>query len=191
MYAKDQSISPSTRLLIMKIILLQFLHPIVTNLVSGQNNSLRSVPNYSQCIFLSSGLRNRVLHPEKTNNWFLVKIWGFHGGAYEECRLLGCYAVWLLYLAHRIFPTWWWRRYIPQERRFLQDPDGVTSQKTAFFLTNYLFSDHGIPDCRERIQMLSESASKWPFTCRLVVSVARAQAVMRFNRGVYILIKSY
>jgi hypothetical protein len=24
------------------------------------------------------------------------KIWGFHGGDYEECRLLGCYAVWLL-----------------------------------------------------------------------------------------------
>jgi hypothetical protein len=25
----------------------------------------------------------------------LCKIWGFHGGDYEECRLLGCYAVWL------------------------------------------------------------------------------------------------
>jgi hypothetical protein len=24
------------------------------------------------------------------------KIWGFHCGDYEECRLLGCYAVWLL-----------------------------------------------------------------------------------------------
>jgi hypothetical protein len=24
------------------------------------------------------------------------KIWGFHGGGYEECRLLGYYAVWLL-----------------------------------------------------------------------------------------------
>jgi hypothetical protein len=27
---------------------------------------------------------------------YLFKIWGFHGGDYEECRLLGCYAVWLL-----------------------------------------------------------------------------------------------
>jgi hypothetical protein len=25
------------------------------------------------------------------------KIWGFHGGDYEEWCLLGCYAVWLLY----------------------------------------------------------------------------------------------
>jgi hypothetical protein len=25
-----------------------------------------------------------------------VKIWGFHGGEYEECHLLGCYAMWLL-----------------------------------------------------------------------------------------------
>jgi hypothetical protein len=24
------------------------------------------------------------------------KIWGFHGGDYEELRLLGCYTVWLL-----------------------------------------------------------------------------------------------
>jgi hypothetical protein len=27
---------------------------------------------------------------------FLCKIWGFHGGDYEEWCLLGCYAVWLL-----------------------------------------------------------------------------------------------
>jgi hypothetical protein len=26
----------------------------------------------------------------------LCKIFGFHGGEYEECGLLGCYAVWLL-----------------------------------------------------------------------------------------------
>jgi hypothetical protein len=26
----------------------------------------------------------------------LCKIWGFHGGDYEEWFLLGCYAVWLL-----------------------------------------------------------------------------------------------
>jgi hypothetical protein len=29
-------------------------------------------------------------------SWAYVKIWGFHGGNYEECRLLGCYAVCLL-----------------------------------------------------------------------------------------------
>jgi hypothetical protein len=27
---------------------------------------------------------------------YLCKIWGFHDGDYEEWRLLGCYAVWLL-----------------------------------------------------------------------------------------------
>jgi hypothetical protein len=26
----------------------------------------------------------------------LCKIWGFHGGEYEELCLLGCYAVWIL-----------------------------------------------------------------------------------------------
>jgi hypothetical protein len=25
----------------------------------------------------------------------LCNIWGFHGGDYEECRLLGCHAVWV------------------------------------------------------------------------------------------------
>jgi hypothetical protein len=27
---------------------------------------------------------------------FPCKIWGFHGGDYEEWCLLGCYVVWLL-----------------------------------------------------------------------------------------------
>jgi hypothetical protein len=27
---------------------------------------------------------------------FSCKVWFFHGGDYEECSLLGCYAVWLL-----------------------------------------------------------------------------------------------
>jgi hypothetical protein len=31
-----------------------------------------------------------------SNQMQFCKISGFHGGDYEECRLLGCYAVWLL-----------------------------------------------------------------------------------------------
>jgi hypothetical protein len=91
----------------------------------------------------------------------LCKISDIHGGDYEECRLLGCYAVWLLYeptfqrnisppssgwqesacfgcycvfFVHRFLSPWWWRRYVPPERRFLQEPHGVTSQKTTFFI---------------------------------------------------------
>jgi hypothetical protein len=30
------------------------------------------------------------------------------------------------------FLPWWWRSYVPLKRRFLQDPYGVTFQKTAF-----------------------------------------------------------
>jgi hypothetical protein len=41
---------------------------------------------------------------------------------YEECRLLGCYAVWLV------------RNDVSEERRFLQQPHVVASQKTAFFV---------------------------------------------------------
>jgi hypothetical protein len=40
----------------------------------------------------------------------LCEISSFHSGDYEECRLLGCYVMWLIH-----------------------EPHGVTSQKTAFF----------------------------------------------------------
>jgi hypothetical protein len=32
-----------------------------------------------------------------------------------------------------IIPPWLWSRYIPPKRRFLQEPNGITSQETAFF----------------------------------------------------------
>jgi hypothetical protein len=33
---------------------------------------------------------------QRSDIWDICKIWGFHGGDYEEWCLLGCYAVWLL-----------------------------------------------------------------------------------------------
>jgi hypothetical protein len=29
---------------------------------------------------------------------------------------------------------WWWRTYVPPKRQILQEPHGVTGQKTAFFI---------------------------------------------------------
>jgi hypothetical protein len=49
------------------------------------------------------------------------KIWGFHGGDYEEWCLLGC-------------SPWWRRRQLPPKRRFLQEPHSITTQKTPFFI---------------------------------------------------------
>jgi hypothetical protein len=40
----------------------------------------------------------------------------------------------LISLARRFFPPWWRRRHVPPKRRLLQEPYGVTSQKTAFFI---------------------------------------------------------
>jgi hypothetical protein len=87
----------------------------------------------------------------------LGKVWSFHGD-YEECRLLGCgscknlrrssiirvtrigqqgttLAVTnnrsTLFLARWFLSPWWRREYILPKRRFLEDPHGVTSQKTA------------------------------------------------------------
>jgi hypothetical protein len=33
-----------------------------------------------------------------------------------------------------IFSPWWWRWYVPPKHRFLQEPHGLTFQKTAFFI---------------------------------------------------------
>jgi hypothetical protein len=35
---------------------------------------------------------------------------------------------------HRFLSPWWRRRQVPPKRRFLQEPNGVTSQKTPFFI---------------------------------------------------------
>jgi hypothetical protein len=39
-----------------------------------------------------------------------------------------------LFLVHRFLSPWWRRRQVPPKRRFLQEPHGVTTQKTPFFL---------------------------------------------------------
>jgi hypothetical protein len=39
----------------------------------------------------------------------------------------------------QIFLPWRWRQYIPPKCRFTQELHGATSQKTAFFISNYLF----------------------------------------------------
>jgi hypothetical protein len=44
----------------------------------------------------------------------VCKIRDFQGGGFEECHLLGCYAMW-----------------------FLQEPHGITSQKTAFLMVQW------------------------------------------------------
>jgi hypothetical protein len=43
-----------------------------------------------------------------------------------------------LFLVHRFSSPWWWRCHIPPKRRFLQEPHGVTSQKTPFFISDII-----------------------------------------------------
>jgi hypothetical protein len=40
----------------------------------------------------------------------------------------------VLFLVHRFLSPWWRRRHVPPKRRFLQEPHGVTTQKTPFFI---------------------------------------------------------
>jgi hypothetical protein len=63
------------------------------------------------------------------------------------------------FLVLRFLSPWWWKRYVPPKRRFLQDPHGVTSQKTQFFIvtavnTSNLTSQLLIQSCRRNSQVL-------------------------------------
>jgi hypothetical protein len=44
----------------------------------------------------------------------------------------------VLFLVHRFLSPWWRRRQVPPKRQFLQEPHGVTTQKTPF-LNVYVF----------------------------------------------------
>jgi hypothetical protein len=46
-----------------------------------------------------------------------------------------------MFLVHRLLSPWWWRHQVPPKHRFLQEPHGVTSQKTPFFIVLVLFSN--------------------------------------------------
>jgi hypothetical protein len=48
----------------------------------------------------------------------------------------------VLLLVHRFLSPWWRRRQVHPKRRFLQEPHGVTTQKTPFFLVRKMAHDH-------------------------------------------------
>jgi hypothetical protein len=104
----------------------------------------------------------------------LCKIRGFHGGDYEECRILGCCVALVrtdvseelvasiirfarigelgkaltvtISLMLTLFLARWWRRHVLLERWFSQEQHDVTSQKTAFFRFR-LRGLHGVRMC--------------------------------------------
>jgi hypothetical protein len=51
---------------------------------------------------------------------------------------VGCSLELVLFLVHR-FLSLWWRRQVPPKRRFLQEPHGVTTQKTPFFVEKHIW----------------------------------------------------
>jgi hypothetical protein len=75
----------------------------------------------------------------------LCEIWGLHGGDYEECRPLGCYAVW-----------------------FLQEPHGVTSQKTPFFSESPVFAN--VSTVSSKSSVLRDERPGCPVLCTFILS---------------------
>jgi hypothetical protein len=54
----------------------------------------------------------------------------------------------LTFLVHRFSLPWRWWRYFPPKHRWLQEPHGITSQKTAFFIVTYAKSSKLTLSCR-------------------------------------------
>jgi hypothetical protein len=52
---------------------------------------------------------------------------------YFFAACVGCYLRLTLFLVQLFLSPWWWRRWVPPKRRFLQEPHGVTCQKTPLF----------------------------------------------------------
>jgi hypothetical protein len=92
-------------------------------------NSLRIIivsSNETERRMASSGMLSRV---------FLVRTDVLEERIISITRVKRIGALLLtLFLARRFLSSWWWRRYLHRKRPFLQQPHGVTSQKTAFFI---------------------------------------------------------
>jgi hypothetical protein len=59
------------------------------------------VPTCRISRYLNPTIDSETFWTHSTNNQFAgntltCRIWGFHGSGYEECRLLGCDAVWVI-----------------------------------------------------------------------------------------------
>jgi hypothetical protein len=69
----------------------------------------------------------------------------------------------MLFLAHRFLSSWWWRSYIPPKRLFLQEPHGVTSQKTAFFIVTAVKTSDLTRDIITQIEIQCGHPRSWYF----------------------------
>jgi hypothetical protein len=57
------------------------------------NHCLKRIKSRSMTSFTPDRMRNEINLVDRLIH--TSKFWGFHAGDYEECHLLGCYAMWL------------------------------------------------------------------------------------------------
>jgi hypothetical protein len=71
-----------------------------------------------------------------------------------------------------IFSPWWRRRQVSPKRRFLQEPHGVTTQKTPFFNVNYVSFPSPLNSIAER-EHVPQCTYVWNFPFRWRMRVYR------------------
>jgi hypothetical protein len=74
---------------------MQVLHKIRAQILFDENETIHICTSILSSIWALLIL-NKAAVAAIHKQYYLCKIWGFHGGDYEEWCLLGCYAVWLL-----------------------------------------------------------------------------------------------
>jgi hypothetical protein len=80
-------------------------------------------------------------------NWRFGRTYRFHHQGDRNRRARSSCLLLLTFLARRFLSPWWWRRHVPPQRRFLQEPHGLTSQKVTFFNLCYTFASASWKRC--------------------------------------------
>jgi hypothetical protein len=73
-------------------------------------------------------------HQDYTKNGVFWDVTPLRRNTNFFAACVGCWLQLALFLVHRFLSPWWRTRWVPPKRRFLQEPHGVTSQKTSFFI---------------------------------------------------------
>jgi hypothetical protein len=95
---------------------------------SDEDNEISRIPSHSAGKFKGHSFRYLSQHDNKDSLPFALLIFALSiiliiNKGFEECRLRECDSAWLFL-----------RTDVSEERRFLQEPHGVTSLNTAFFI---------------------------------------------------------
>jgi hypothetical protein len=87
-----------------------------------------------------------------------------------------------LFLVRRFLSPWWRRRQVPPKRRFLQEPHGVTTQKTPFFMVTAVKTTRLTSAfCIIRPSIKAEAGLRSTLCCKKILKVSASGTEASFG----------